>query len=172
MMQAFKPLRIVVSTMSPTRSSNRCECGLRATMRSVAAGTLGSAGSRMPIILRVKTLSKALLDPSVALARSIISPGVGDSASAALNNDTARVKIMVVCFIQGNSTGKESKGSHYSHSIVLGGFELISSTTRLQPSTSLIIRLDMLRSTSYGTRAQSAVMASTLSTMRNATTFS
>ena len=34
-------------------------------------------------------------------------------------------------------------GNPYSHSIVLGGFELISYTTRLTPFTSLIIREDM-----------------------------
>ncbi len=38
----------------------------------------------------------------------------------------------------------------HSHSIVAGGFELTSYTTRLMPVTSLIIRLEILASTSYG----------------------
>ena len=36
----------------------------------------------------------------------------------------------------------------YSHSIVAGGLELMSSTTRLTPRTSLMMRLDMTDSVS------------------------
>src|SRR6185312_11235446 len=56
--------------------------------------------------------------------------------------------------------------ARYSHSIVPGGFEVMSYTTRLMPRTSLIIRLEIVRSTSYGSGAQSAVMPSSLSTAR------
>ena len=59
----------------------------------------------------------------------------------------------------------------YSHSMVPGGFDVMSNTTRLTPLTSLTIRLLMRPSTSYGTRAQSAVIASSLVTTRIATTF-
>ena len=58
----------------------------------------------------------------------------------------------------------------YSHSMVLGGFELISYTTRLTPLTSLMIRFDARPSTSYGILTQSAVMKSGVSTQRIATT--
>ena len=36
----------------------------------------------------------------------------------------------------------------YSHSMVPGGFDVTSSTTRLTPSTSLVMRLEMRASTS------------------------
>ncbi len=54
----------------------------------------------------------------------------------------------------------------HSHSIVPGGFEVMSYTTRLTPGTSLMIRCDITSSVSYGTRAQSAVIASSLVTAR------
>ena len=58
----------------------------------------------------------------------------------------------------------------YSHSIVAGGLELMSSTTRLTPRTSLVMRLEITCNRSGGKRAQSAVMASMLSTTRRAMT--
>ena len=54
----------------------------------------------------------------------------------------------------------------HSHSMVPGGFEVTSNATRLTPGTSLMRRLDIRSSTSYGKRAQSAVMASSLVTAR------
>src|SRR5579862_5425346 len=57
----------------------------------------------------------------------------------------------------------------YSHSIVAGGFELMSYTTRLMPRTELTMRLEITASRSCGRRAQSAVMPSRLSTARIAT---
>lgn len=67
-----------------------------------------------------------------------------------------------------------SLGRHlpHSHSIVLGGFELMSYTTRFTPFTSLMIRLEILASTSCGKRNQSAVMPSILVTARIEATFS
>ena len=50
--------------------------------------------------------------------------------------------------------------SRYSHSIVAGGFDEMSSATRLTPGTSLMIRVEIVWSTSQGSRAQSAVIAS------------
>src|SRR5262245_49306071 len=60
----------------------------------------------------------------------------------------------------------------HCHSIVTGGFELMSYTTRLMPRTSFTMRDEMLASTEYGSRAQSAVMPSLLSTARIATVYS
>src|ERR1700722_3823184 len=57
----------------------------------------------------------------------------------------------------------------YSHSIVLGGFELMSYTTRVTPGTSFTIRVDIRSSTSPGSLTQSAVIASSLCTTRTAT---
>ena len=59
----------------------------------------------------------------------------------------------------------------YSHSMVPGGLLVMSKTTRFTPFTSFTIRLLMRASTSYGTRAQSAVIASSLVTTLMATTF-
>ena len=59
----------------------------------------------------------------------------------------------------------------YSHSIVAGGFDEMSYTTRLTPGTSLTMRLLILPSTSYGSFAQSAVIPSSDVTARIATTF-
>src|SRR5574340_311501 len=57
----------------------------------------------------------------------------------------------------------------YSHSIVLGGFELISYTTLVTPVTSFTILVDMRSNTSPGSFTQSAVIASSDSTTRTAT---
>ena len=54
----------------------------------------------------------------------------------------------------------------YSHSIVAGGFEVRSSATRFTPGTSLTIRLAIVSSSSCGSRAQSAVIASSEVTAR------
>jgi len=59
---------------------------------------------------------------------------------------------------------------NHSHSIVAGGLLEMSYTTRFTPSTSLMMRLLIVASTSYGIRAQSAVMKSCVSTARTATT--
>lgn len=41
---------------------------------------------------------------------------------------------------------KRRNGCPYSHSIVPGGLDVISYTTRLHPGTSLMIRLEIFRS--------------------------
>ena len=48
--------------------------------------------------------------------------------------------------------------------MVPGGLLVMSSTTRLTSRTSLVIRVEIRASTSYGSRAQSAVIASSLVT--------
>ena len=64
------------------------------------------------------------------------------------------------------------KNGLYSHSIVAGGFELISYTTRLIPFTLLIISFDTFPKNSYGKWHQSAVIPSVLVTARKAIAFS
>ena len=54
----------------------------------------------------------------------------------------------------------------YSHSIVAGGLDEMSRATRLTPGISLMIRLEIRSSRSYGSRAQSAVIASSDDTAR------
>src|SRR5689334_4035180 len=58
----------------------------------------------------------------------------------------------------------------YSHSIVPGGLLVMSSTTRWTSRISLIMREAICSSRSYGSRAQSAVIASSDVTARIATT--
>jgi hypothetical protein len=50
--------------------------------------------------------------------------------------------------------------AYYSHSIVPGGFEVTSYTTRFTPRTSFTMRFEMVFSTSYGSGTQSAVIPS------------
>ena len=57
--------------------------------------------------------------------------------------------------------------ARYSHSMVAGGFEVASSTTRFTPATSLVIRVEIRANTSYGSRVQSAVIASSEETGRS-----
>lgn len=68
------------------------------------------------------------------------------------------------------STGAAASGacgSDYSHSMVPGGLLVTSRTTRLTSATSLVMRVEILASTSYGSRDQSAVMASSEETGRS-----
>jgi hypothetical protein len=65
-----------------------------------------------------------------------------------------------------------SRFATYSHSIVAGGFELTSYTTRFTPRTSLLIRVLIRESASYGNGYQSAVIPSRLVTARRPTTWS
>ena len=63
-------------------------------------------------------------------------------------------------------------GKDHSHSIVPGGFDVTSYTTRLMPFTSLIIRVATRPSTSCGNGKKSAVMPSVEVTARKAHTLS
>src|ERR1700749_336355 len=60
-----------------------------------------------------------------------------------------------------------TRATPYSHSMVPGGLLVTSRTTRLISGTSLVIRLEIRASTSAGSRAQSAVIASSLVTGRS-----
>ena len=60
----------------------------------------------------------------------------------------------------------------YSHSIVPGGFVVMSYTTRFTPGTSLMIRFEIVPSTSCGMSEKSTVMASAEDTARTAITLS
>jgi hypothetical protein len=57
----------------------------------------------------------------------------------------------------------------HSHSMVPGGLLVMSSATRFTPGTSLMIRLLTRSNRSYGSRAQSAVIASSEVTARMTT---
>jgi hypothetical protein len=63
------------------------------------------------------------------------------------------------------------RAGRYSHSIVPGGLDVMSSVTRLTCVISLIMREATFSSRSYGRRAQSAVIASSLVTALITTTY-
>src|SRR5579859_1267264 len=71
-------------------------------------------------------------------------------------------------FMRGSTARSEEK-VFYSHSMVAGGLLVMSRTTRFTSGTSLVTRVEMRASTSAGSRAQSAVMASSLVTGRSTT---
>lgn len=56
---------------------------------------------------------------------------------------------------------------NYSHSMVAGGLLVMSKTTRLTSAHSLVIRVEIFSSSSHGSFAQSAVMASSEVTGRS-----
>lgn len=61
----------------------------------------------------------------------------------------------------------EASARDYSHSMVPGGFDVTSSTTRFTSGTWFVILFEMRASTSYGTCVQSAVIASSEDTGRS-----
>ncbi len=75
-------------------------------------------------------------------------------------------------FRQKISRAEARHGACYSHSMVEGGFEEMSRQTRFTPFTSFIMRFEILASRSCGMWAQSAVIASRLSTILSAMTLS
>jgi hypothetical protein len=90
--------------------------------------------------------------------------GLGTAANECPN---ARVTALPSKNVDGGSQNRRSGLVAYSHSIVPGGLLVTSSTTRLTSGTSLVIRVEILASTSYGTRVQSAVIASSEDTGRS-----
>ncbi len=64
--------------------------------------------------------------------------------------------------------GTDSPEASHSHSMVAGGFDVMSYTTRLMPGTSLTMRVEMAARTSQEMRAKSAVMPSCECTARTA----
>src|SRR5690348_16057098 len=69
-------------------------------------------------------------------------------------------------FQHGGEAAVAWTASPYSHSIVPGGFDVMSYTTRLIPTISFTIRLEIRFSTSYGSGTQSAVIPSSECTAR------
>ena len=72
---------------------------------------------------------------------------------------------------RGSGAGAQAPGrsaaDRHSHSMVPGGLLVTSRTTRLTSGTSLVMRFEIRASVSYGTRVQSAVMASSELTGRS-----
>ena len=69
--------------------------------------------------------------------------------------------------MRGGKRGRSAEKGFYSHSMVAGGLLVTSRTTRFTSGTSLVTRVEIRASTSSGSRAQSAVIASSLVTGRS-----
>lgn len=103
--------------------------------------------------------------------QSNVRPGVDTLHRAApsgltTNAETPGRTRMVHPGVSGLAERRERRKA-YSHSMVPGGFDVTSSTTRLTSGTWLVILFEMRASTSYGTRVQSAVIASSEDTGRS-----
>ena len=79
------------------------------------------------------------------------------------NADAAARKLSGGVGVSGSGEGPWG----HSHSMVPGGLLVTSRTTRLTSATSLVMRVEMRASTSYGSRVQSAVIASSDETGRS-----
>lgn len=102
--------------------------------------------------------------------RALMAPArepCAEAAGAQRNNAVASRRSLVPVIIVSAQLARvmpESAAPGHSHSIVLGGLELMSYTTLLTPSTLLMISFDMFCRKSYGSLAQSAVIPSVLVT--------
>src|ERR1035438_129155 len=136
----------------------------------------------LPVMRTDVTASRADSEPRYARAFPMIA---GSSARKSGQRKTAVKRQVVSVFMGGKGceAGSKCRGGEsiplphrfqqetYSHSIVAGGLELTSRTTRETPRTSLVIRLEIRCTSKWGSRVQSAVMASMLSTIRSDMTY-
>ena len=103
---------------------------------------------------------------------------LGDGGGTAVARSTDDIDAVILrarpgqrMFPAAATDDEHPRHADHSHSMVEGGLLEMSYTTRLTAGTSLTMRRLMTPRTSYGTLAQSAVIPSSLSTMRTATTF-
>ena len=92
--------------------------------------------------------------------------GLGSLNPVHLAHSGCRVSPLPSELVDGGAHNRRSGLGAHSHSMVPGGLLVTSSTTRLTSLTSLVIRVEIRASTSYGTRVQSAVIASSEDTGR------
>ena len=130
------------------------DAGVRRKYLRPVTGAQGASGARRPVKLGAGR-SAARAVPAALRARHA-------TASATPGNEWVGSNFMTL----------RHAALPHSHSMVLGGLEEMSYTTRLIPLTSLIILFEIRASSSWGSLAQSAVMPSTLLTARRAMTFS
>lgn len=107
----------------------------------------------------------------IASAREFpLAPLIGTNRKAVIEIRRSLFPVIIVIEILARVVPESSLPDH-SHSIVLGGLELISYTTLLTPSTLLIISFAISCRKSYGSLAQSAVIPSVLVTALRAAAF-
>jgi hypothetical protein len=130
-------------------------------------------------VLRTRGAAAAAVSSLIAATMAVLTPRrctAGDQRQS-LNPGSlspnrpahfgCRVRIRSRNTVDGGPQNRRSALVAYSHSMVPGGLLVTSSTTRLTSPTSLVIRVEILASTSYGTRVQSAVIASSEETGRS-----
>jgi len=79
-------------------------------------------------------------------ARAVHHPTPPNTATNAITRKATRIRYSSCCSV-GHAKPRR-RSMTYSHSIVPGGFDVMSYTTRLIPRTSLTILLEIVRSTS------------------------
>ena len=169
---------------SPRDPSRR---GSHVTLRHPEAGRISQALIRAGVIGDFRAPDRLRLGPAPVTTRftdvwdaldtlrTILETGAyadipgpaGPPDIAAFPRCLGRVSGHPARALRKRSTGSRPGG--YSHSMVPGGLLVMSSTTRLTSGTSLVIRVEIRASSSPGSRAQSAVMASSLVTGRSTT---
>ena len=95
--------------------------------------------------------------PTRGQARSV--PGRRDDEAGRLPH--------AACSSRDDAHRRRARTPLYSHSIVAGGFDVTSRTTRFTAGISFTMRDEIVSIRSYGNRAQSAVIASSLVTARS-----
>lgn len=114
--------------------------------------------------LRIFRLNKTLI---LMLIKSTLNPNLSYSffqAEAYLTRPTSYLMHLI------KKAGFSSCPWCYSHSIVAGGLDDTSYTTRETSLISFMIRVEILSTNSYGKCAKRAVIKSTVSTARSAIT--
>ena len=175
--------RITTSAASAESVTSKPPARSLAKARSVSATFIWQPKVSMCTLALPTTMP---LDPSVSelvLTRQKVTENPTKRADKQGNYNSARPALGHPCLIFNRMLNKQEfnvplsqacLGIHdnHSHSIVLGGFELTSKTTRFIPLTSDVSRVEIRPKTSCGSRAQSAVIPSTLVTARIASTLS
>ncbi len=141
------------------------------TRRAVGTRTAAEWGHRVRFatvdhMARHRTIAAELLT-AVFPARPGATGAGGGSQSTTDRVTSPQDTGAEVVRVQSPLARRSSELVAHSHSMVPGGLLVTSSTTRLTSVTSLVMRVEILASTSYGTRVQSAVIASSEDTGRS-----
>jgi len=114
-------------------------------------------------------ISDHTADPSTAPAPYPQIAGLKGRVTLRMTPQIASLSLRLTADSQNENERRRAKsGLPHSHSIVPGGFDVMSYTTRLIPLTSFTMRLEMVFNTSWGRGTQSAVIPSSECTARTA----
>jgi len=143
-------------------------CASAAAREGHPAGVEDDRGLNvMPILLSQIALHQATLTPNWTTAKNAASAQC--TKYPCRPNFNGRRPTTSAVLANGHAETAGHGLPDYSHSMVPGGLLVMSRATRLTPGTSLVIRVEIVASTSYCTRTQSAVIASSEDTGRSTT---